>query len=137
MKEINKEELIDILEDCGVDIDSNGIKTSNIDQFLTADLDATQDELDPLYDIICQEIQNRRPDLSCSKDGAFINIHLDEKLLVKFEVEDIDIDGQEVTMKVGSPFGEEIIHIEDSGAIEIDDLVERIEQAEEESGVRW
>ena len=132
MKEINKSELVEILEDCGVDVTEQGIRAADIDNFLSAELaEALSDELEPLYSIVCQEVMEQRPDLGCTNTGPLFKVTQDGDPLMDFEVVDaeLDRDGNSADFSITSSNGEAEISI-DNGIVSMDELLQRIEQAE-------
>jgi len=131
MKEINKSELVEILEDYGVDVAEHGIRTADIDNFLSAELSASEDELEPIYNIVCQEIMTQRPDLVCRHEGPQIKVVHDENVVTEFEIIDADFtqDGT-VDLILESTHGDTAVVITDSGEVEMGTLLERIEQSE-------
>lgn len=131
MKEINKAELVEILEDYGVDVTEQGIRSADIDHFLSADLNYSDDELDPIYNIVCQEVMAQRPDLICSHNGPILKLVSGDEVVAEFEITDADFsqDGS-VDLTAESVHGEAAIKIEDSGQISMEGFLERIEQAE-------
>lgn len=132
MKEINKSELVEILEDCGVNVTERGIRTADIDNFLEAELRYSEDELEPIYHIVCQEIMSQRPDLTCSNVGPMFQVTDGEMVIGEFEIIDADIENNgAVNLFVDSPKGEASIAIDTSGEVSLDSLLERIEQSED------
>lgn len=132
MKEVNTAELIEILEDCGVNVTEKGISTADIDHFLSAELKYSEDELDPIYSIVCQEVMNQRPDLNCNNTGPMFRLLDGDEMVLEFEIVDAEFNQDGVVdLFIESPKGETSIKIESSGEILIDGLLERIEQAEE------
>lgn len=132
MKEVNKAELVEILEDCGVDVTEKGIRTADIDNFLSAELRYAEDELEPIYNIVCQELMNQRPDLTCNNVGPIFRILDGEETVGEFEIVDADLehDGA-VSLYVDSPKGEASVEINGSGEVHLEELLERIEQSED------
>lgn len=130
MKELDKDTLLAILEDLGIDTTKRGLSKSDIDEVLASDLEVIKDELDPLFEIICQEIQNARPDLKCVLDSHIFKILRHGEDIIDFEVKDADMGGGDVTIFLVSPYGESTVHIDESGEVNMENLLEKIEQAE-------